>query len=134
MITNGFFDYAGITVLENLGSEKKVELGIKVSMQGGKAIVSRVVRGKSGHVAGINVKDEVVAVDGYRMTSEKLKKLVSMKQPGDKMEVLISRDGMLKTIPVELRKSTRIRYELMRKENRTEQQDVVYNKWLSSPR
>ena len=63
--------------------------------------VRQVERGTPVWHAGLNVGDEILAVDGFR-TSGSLSTVLRRHAPGDEVEVLVSRRGKLRTLNVTL--------------------------------
>ncbi|MEL6536975.1 MAG: peptidase M61, partial [Bacteroidota bacterium] len=65
------FGYAGIEVNDELKDNTIPYWGGGLSSEGGVLKVTSVHRGASAYEGGINVKDEILAVDGFRVRSEK---------------------------------------------------------------
>ena len=91
--------------------------------------VATVSRGTSAWEAGLNVKDEVLAINGQRVT-DVLSAVANLDQK-EAAEFLISRDGLLKTIKVNFIPSTSKNMQIERIENATAAQKAVLKKWLS---
>ncbi|RLD24210.1 MAG: deoxyribonuclease HsdR [Bacteroidetes bacterium] len=61
--------------------------------------VAEVNSGSGAEEAGIRAKDVIIAIDGQKVrNTSKLQELVAVHRPGDKVEVLLLRDGKEKTI------------------------------------
>ena len=61
--------------------------------------VAEVNRGSGAEEAGIKAKDVIIAIDGQKVrNTSRLQELVAIHRPGDKVEVLLLRDGQEKTI------------------------------------
>jgi len=123
------FDYktifgdAGVAVETVI--DKEPSFGASVS-EGG--TVRRVTRNSSAYDGGINVKDEIIAIDGFRV-KDNINDLISSKKVGDKIDVLLSRDNIIQTISFSLKEKGRTRYYLYPD---SEKKNVIYKKWLSS--
>lgn len=63
-------------------------------------VVRRVERGTPAHAAGLNVDDEIIAIDGFRVRD--LGELLKAHRPGDEVSLTIARRGTLRTLPVTL--------------------------------
>jgi len=101
------------------------------SWKSGKLIVKRVTRGTAGYQGGVNVNDEIISVDGYRVGKNKFKDLINNKEIGSNVEILISRDGIVRTLKMPVFKAKRLKYTIGRVENPTPEQETNYKKWLS---
>jgi predicted metalloprotease with PDZ domain len=120
--------YAGFEV-ENTFTEKNTPfLGVNASNKDGKLIVGRVARNSAAWIGGINVNDEILGIDGYRVSD--LDKSMSLKKVGDRITVLVSRDGVLKNIELNLMKDPAVKYKISSMENPSAAQLRVRSKWL----
>ena len=123
-----YLGYAGLS-LENTAAKRNTPfLGVTASNKDGKILVSKVTRNSSAWAGGVNVNDEIIGVDGYRVSD--LEKAMSLKKVGSKISVLVSRDGVLKTLDFELTRDPAVRYKIIGVENPTDQQLRVRSKWL----
>ena len=61
--------------------------GVSLSSSDGVVTVSAVTRGSPAFKAGLNVGDEIVALDGYRITSSDLSSKTKLYKPGDVKKV-----------------------------------------------
>jgi predicted metalloprotease with PDZ domain len=68
--------------------------------------VSSVARGTPAWRGGINVDDEILAVDGFRVT-DSLDAFLSRKAPGDVVDVMLARRGLVRTMSIELEAAPR---------------------------
>ncbi|MBE9584828.1 M61 family metallopeptidase [Mucilaginibacter sp. JRF] len=124
-----YFGYAGYKVTDELAGTDVPALGIATSSGGGRLVVTAVSRASSAWVDGINVNDEITAVDGSPVTDAAA--IVNGKKVGDKINVTITRDGKQLILPVTLLKSTRVKYKIEPADNATEKQLAVRKKWLN---
>lgn len=103
--------------------------GINASVTNGKLMVTSIVRNSPAWTAGINVNDELIALDQYRFGDD-LNKLISMKSPGDKVTFLVNRNGYIKSIPVTLANTPFVKYALNKVNNPSEQNSKNYKVWM----
>jgi predicted metalloprotease with PDZ domain len=75
-------------------------LGVATRNDGGRLVVSQVRRGGPAHAAGINVDDEIVAIDEFRVRADRLESRLDQYQPGDRVSVLLARREQLVRVPV----------------------------------
>ena len=103
--------------------------GINSSFTAGKLMVTSIVRNSPAWTAGINVNDELIAMDQYRIGDD-LSKLISMKAPGDKVTFLVNRSGYMKSIALTLTNTPYVKYTLNKSSTVSEQKSKNYKKWL----
>lgn len=77
-------------------------IGLRVSSQGGRMVISEVRRETIAYDAGLNVGDEVIALDGLRILPGQWGSRMEQYEPGDTLELLVARRGALRTIPLTL--------------------------------
>jgi predicted metalloprotease with PDZ domain len=70
-------------------------LGATTRNDGGRLIVSQVRRETPAHESGLNVDDEIVAVDDVRVRADALGARLEQYRPGDKVSVLVARRDRL---------------------------------------
>jgi predicted metalloprotease with PDZ domain len=68
----------------------------------GRLIVTSVRRGTPGLEAGLNVDDEIVAIDNVRVRADGLAARLDQYRPGDKVSVLVARRDRLMSLDVTL--------------------------------
>ncbi len=94
----------GLTLVSNLdaqsGSGKlSPYLGLRLATEQGKTIVKAVASGSPGELAGLDAGDELVAIDGLRVTVDQLNARLQYSQPGDLLEVsYFHQDELLQTL------------------------------------
>ncbi|MCB0409658.1 MAG: PDZ domain-containing protein, partial [Flavobacteriales bacterium] len=75
---------------------------------------------------GLNVNDEIIAIDGFRVT-DNLSDFIDSKNVGDKISITISRDNILQTIDIVLKERGNTYYQIYKA---TKDINSVYKKWL----
>ena len=105
-------------------------LGAETRNSTGRLVVSRVERGTPAYEHGLNVGDEILAIDDYRVEagewSDRLKQYV----PGDHVELLIARRDRLRRLPVELGEEPKDRWQLEIVKTATAAQRQHLEAWL----
>ncbi len=91
-----FFSYVGLNVADQGGMVGNV--GISLTSSGGNAVVSKVRAGSAADEQGINVNDEIIALNGFRADVSSLREAFNSFQKGDVLEFIISRDQIIKTV------------------------------------
>jgi len=113
-------------------SEKSAYHGVKLKSQSGRIMITSVVESSPAWEAGLNVHDEVIAIDGFRVKSTK-PDYFREKVPGDRIIWTVSRNGIIKEIHLTVGfKPTEIT-DLRQTEEPSEAQKLVFEKWLGLP-
>ncbi|MGB0839899.1 MAG: M61 family metallopeptidase [Chitinophagales bacterium] len=130
---NKYFGYAGlrlVNVNEDL-NKQPLTLGARLSGSGGKLTVSSLKRGTCGYEGGINAKDELLSIDGYRTSSSgDVSTILANKKSGDVVEVMVSREKIIKTLKITLSKDETEKWMVEQLENPSRLQKSIYKKWL----
>jgi predicted metalloprotease with PDZ domain len=126
-----YFNKAGIQVgIYPRGSEPW--LGVNTKDQAGKLTVSSITDYSSGHKGGLNVNDEIIAINNQRITDvNSLNKQIAATAVGNTIEVLISRDNILQTLKITLDKTYLKDFQLIPDQEASESAKTVRNKWLN---
>lgn len=126
-----FFGYAGLDV-KNVNEGKQVPyLGIATGRKEGKIYINAVSRNSAAWTNGLNVNDEVVAVDDVpaEASVEKMAQ-VTGKKVNDIVKLTVIRDGVTKTFSVPLKASPNIALEASVNPAATAAQKAVLKKWM----
>lgn len=76
--------------------------GLITRVDGGRLVVSQVRRGTPGYEAGMNVDDEILAIDDVRVRADQLAARMEQYAAGDKVRMLVARRDRLVTLDVTL--------------------------------
>ncbi|MES2428317.1 MAG: PDZ domain-containing protein [Bacteroidota bacterium] len=126
---NKYLGYAGYKTTDQLAENDMPSLGITQIPNIPRTIVATVLRGSAAWIGGINVNDEIVAIDGIAVPETG--SLVAGKKIGDKLEITVIRDGLTLIIPVTLLRDPKVKNKIEELPNPTAGQLVVRKKWLS---
>ena len=138
-----YFAYAGIDAVGEVASPNKPYTGASLKVDRTVSI-SGVSRNSPAWVQGLNVNDDILAIDGSSIADEMrsvrlpnpgltLEALPSIakKQVGDVVEITVNRDGLEKKISLTLKESPNIRIKASYNENATPQQLAVRKRWMA---
>ncbi|MCR5886237.1 PDZ domain-containing protein [Hymenobacter sp. J193] len=120
--------YAGLKLVTTPVSQDAA-LGADFSTTGGKVTVRGVQRAGSAWQGGLNVNDEVLALDGGRI-SEDPNKLLAGRAPGTPVKLLVVREGRVQEVTFPLLPNSSQRYRIEQAANPTPEQQAVLAKWL----
>ena len=117
--------------LELIDKNKKNEfyLGLSTQWKEGKLIITQLDKNYGAYRGGLNTDDEIIAIDGFRINKD-FGKIYAHKSINDTINVLISRQGILKAYNITLTQDKRKNYILEIKDSRTEKQNTLLTKWL----
>jgi predicted metalloprotease with PDZ domain len=106
-------------------------LGIKLQTENNKQIVNFVEVGSTAAVSGIDSGDELLALDGIRVTGEQLNERLKDYQVGNIVQITLFHQDKLCTYRVELASPQPSRYEVVQIEQPSETQRQMLNAWLA---
>ena len=105
-------------------------LGIVLRESKGLATIKFVEIGSPASLAGLDTGDELLAIDGFKITAEKLSDRLKDYQPGDSINVSVFHGGELINYHVELAKSIPNRYQVKPIKSPTKEQRKLLAGWL----
>ncbi len=108
-------------------------LGMNVKADNGKEVIQFVEAGSPAEVAGVDAGDELLAIDGFRVTADQLSDRLKDYNPGDTIELSVFHQDTLRTLSVTLAVPRSNRYQVAPLENPTEAQKQNFAGWLSTP-
>ncbi|MEZ4885197.1 MAG: PDZ domain-containing protein [Chitinophagales bacterium] len=128
---NKYFNYAGLQLVNVDEFDESIDLGARLKSDEGKLTIVSVNRGTPAYLYGLNARDEIVAIDGFRTDSElALQKVISHRKAGDRVTFTVNRGGVLKDIEVELDSNHKVHNFLEQLPDATKEQQAVYMRWL----
>ncbi len=119
----------GLEIMDLNTSQSVAWTGATTTSSNSKMMVTAVERNSPAWKYGINVNDEILAVDKFRVGDD-LSKLLSFKKPGETVTFTVSRNGSLKEIKLVLEKSSAVKYAIEKSASPQEAEKMVYKKWL----
>jgi predicted metalloprotease with PDZ domain len=134
---NKYLNYAGLALIDEAAAANDPYLGANTTLRDGKIIVTSVLRQSPAWVSGLNVNDEILAMDDLRINNvsdprmSEVNKFISSKRVGDKIKVLLNRDGELLTIDLSLVKNPNHKFKITSIESASPSQLAVKKRWLS---
>ena len=130
---NQYFNAVGYELIDNAEDQDHQSLGIKIGSNEGHTVIRNVDRDSAAWISGLNVGDELIAINGHRIeiNGKALDYFISRSQENDVVNILISRDGLIREIPVQLIPSIKKSYSIRRVTNATEEQRRLGDIWLS---
>jgi predicted metalloprotease with PDZ domain len=121
--------YAGLELVAS-DATPGVWTGMDLSEYGGRTRITRVIAGSPSSAAGLDVGDELVAMEGGRTTASGLEQRLKDFGPGEKMRLTVFRNDRLREFTVKLEKPRVTLYRVRQIENMTPEQKAVLDSWL----
>jgi predicted metalloprotease with PDZ domain len=105
-------------------------IGAQTRVDGGRLVVSVVPRGTPAFESGLNVGDEILAIDDVRVRSDGLAARLEAYSPGDKVQLLVGRRDRLTRLDVTLGADPGRRWRLEMRTDATPEQKTRVRAWL----
>jgi predicted metalloprotease with PDZ domain len=116
--------------LANANVPGKAWLGATTKNDAGRLVVTQVKRGTPAHQAGVNVDDEILAIDDFRIRADGLDKRLEQYAPGRAVSLLVARRDELLRLPVTLGREPSDTWRLEPKPDATPDQIAHRKAWM----
>ena len=127
---NKYFNYVGLELEASPASKETSELGVYARESNGRLIIKKVNRGTAAYEDGLNAKDEIIAINNFRLNKGYFDDMLDMAKPNDVLNFTISRDGIIQDIKVTLRQSKKVTYKIKELEDDKKAQRKLQEIWL----
>ncbi|OLE15905.1 MAG: hypothetical protein AUI36_37745 [Cyanobacteria bacterium 13_1_40CM_2_61_4] len=124
---NGTSQYPFESALEVVGLELSIQSEKK---RNGGAVVRSVLSDGPAHAAGVMLGDEIVAVNGRRVSASQFDEWIGLLQPGDAVTLYIIRRDELRTVAFKLAGKPNGRWKVSRMKDPTDSHKAAYQSWL----
>ena len=95
-------------------------------------VISRVEYDSPADHAGLSAQDEILAIDGTSIETRGPAEIVNTKKPGDRIKILIARDGRIRQIEVVLGSRMERSFKIQPIENPDALQAQILKSWLAN--
>jgi predicted metalloprotease with PDZ domain len=123
-------DYFGLRFTPVDPKSQRPTTGLITRNDGGRLVVSQVRRDTPAYESGINVDDEILAIDDLRVRADGLAGRMDQYRAGDTVRVLVARRDRLMTLPVTLGADPGRPWRLQVKPDATTEQQQRLTAWL----
>jgi predicted metalloprotease with PDZ domain len=129
-------DYSAITAGVGLWSAisqpnaRRAYIGADMVEDAGRLNIRSVPAGTPAYDQGLNAGDQIVAVDGHRVSQSFLTQYIGERKPGDKVRLTIFRHDRLRDIDFTLGSNTRKEFSFVPVDQPSEQQQRLYRQYL----
>jgi hypothetical protein len=112
------------------GGPGKAWLGATTKNDGGRLVVTQVRRGTPAHGAGLNVDDEILAIDDFRVRADALDRRLDQYSAGRAVTLLVARRDELLRIPMTLGREPADTWRLEPRPDATPEQQAHRKAWM----
>lgn len=129
-----YLGYAGLKLSSEPAVPGRPDLGADLYSSDGRLRISTIDFGSSAWDFGLNSGDEIISVNGYRTPDQStFSQVLNQHAPGDSVELVISRDGMIQSLPISLRAGTDRVFRIDKKEKASKTEKAIFKRWLGTP-
>ena len=125
-----YFAYAGLEIDVTPQELPGVFFGADTRSQGENLLISSVEWDSPAQRGGLSARDEILALDGVRVASRTMDRILDSKKQGDKVRVLFSRRNIIHEVEVTLGKKVERRFKIRQIENPDPLQSAILKDWL----
>ena len=109
----------------------KAFLGADLEQTGDRLLITHVRAGTPAYDQGLNANDQIVALDGARVTKETFEARLAEKKPGDMVHVSVFRFDDLRIFDIRLSADSRDLFRMVPLAQVNDEQRRIYQSWLS---
>ena len=124
-----YLNYSGLDLKITYDNEKP-SLGISTRESGDRLYVSGVIPGSPAYESGLDINDEIIALNGYRVRSASLNSRISDMKEGNEVILTIIREDKLREFKAVLKNVEPAKYKLEKVEDPDELQMKIYESWM----
>jgi len=110
---------------------RRATLGTVTRIDGGRLVVAQVKRGTPAHEAGLNVDDEIVAIDDFRVRPDQLDARMEQYVAGDRVSMLVARRDRLTRLDLTLGAEPSKSWQIEPDQAATPEQRAGMDFWLA---
>lgn len=128
---------AGFKLVEDIEQIKRRQkgayLGAVCRDREGKTVVNQVLRDTRAWMGGLDIDDEIIALDGLRIRSQKdLAFQLRLRKPGEEIPVLVCREGHIEHLSITMEEYPVPIYKIVEIKNPAVIQMKIRDKWLEN--
>ena len=121
--------YAGLEVARE-DNPPRAWTGMELSEVGGRTRITRVSAGSPAADAGLDIDDELLAVDGFRTSAPEFSRIISPLKPGASLRLTVFRGGKLREFSLTLAAPTVFACTVRESAQMTAVQKEILDSWL----
>lgn len=121
--------YAGLELLSE-DSPPRVWTGMELSEIGGRTRITRLSAASPASDAGLDAGDELLAVNGYRLSASEFARMLAVMEPGTTLRVTVYRRDMLREFTLRLSPPPVVPCKIRESAQMNASQKAVLDSWL----
>jgi predicted metalloprotease with PDZ domain len=125
-----YFEHFGLRLAPEAIHDRPPSLGMTVRTENGREMVKFVEHGAPAQVAGVDAGDEMLAIDGFKVTADQLSDRLRDYAPGDTVQISLFHQDELKTLSLVLAAPRPTTYQLLPVSNPSLAQEQNLMDWL----
>jgi predicted metalloprotease with PDZ domain len=132
----GILGHAGLALAppkRRKNDPRPARLGVTLEKREGRVDVASVVEGGPAWRGGVSARDELVAIDGRRVTADGIEERLADFAPGDRVRLLVFRDDDQREVEVVLGESDDPPARVVKKKDASSEERALYEAWLGRP-
>lgn len=122
----------GLDVTSSQSNKGRAYIGADTAEENGRLVVRTVRAGTPAYEQGINTGDQIVALDGYRASTQFLQTYLNEKKPGDTVKLTLFRFDKLRDVNFTLGGNLRTEFSISPVASPTDVQRALYRSYLNS--
>ncbi|MBW4574443.1 MAG: M61 family metallopeptidase [Aphanothece sp. CMT-3BRIN-NPC111] len=130
---NEYLEPFGLRLVGIQEDELVPHLGVTVKTENGRELIKFVEAGSPAQLAGVDAGDELLAINGIRVTSEQLSERLKNYEVGDRIHITVFHQDELRTCLVTLESPRPSRYQIVAVENPSDTQKQNFAGWIGVP-
>lgn len=129
---NGIMNGIGLSVTSSQANKNRAYIGADTADENGRLTVRSVPAGSPAYDQGLNTGDQIVAIDGYRATTQFLQTYLNEKKPGETVRLSLFRFDKLRDVNFTLGGNMRTEYSISPVDSPSDSQKALYKAYLNS--
>jgi predicted metalloprotease with PDZ domain len=122
----------GLKVSISQPGKGKAYIGADTAEENGRLNIRGVTAGTPAYDQGLNTGDQIVAIDGYRASTQFLQSYLTEKKPGDKVKLSVFRFEKLREMEFTLGSNDRGDYSIVAVDSPSDTQRKLYREYFKS--
>lgn len=117
--------------LRTTANTSRAYLGADLVEDAGRLTIRSIPSDTPAYQQGLNVRDQIIAVDGHRASLGFLQTYIGERRPGDKITLTVFRFDRLREIEITLQENSRKEYEITRDKNASDNAKRLFEEYLN---
>lgn len=126
-----YLAYSGLNLAER-DTTFKPWIGIVTADAGDRTRITQVIAGSPAHAAGLDIGDELLALNGYRVRTIDLSERIGQLAEGKEIILTVFRNDRLREYKLKVARASIPAYKIVKISGATEQQRNIYRGWLGA--